>query len=105
MNRLAAIEQGSIAREKILLALAGYKFLTPSHLLQLGIASDVSYIRKKAKERIDRPKPFVQAKRFVSDPTRGGRENFYFLTKHGKNVLLNNFRLEQGDILYLKGGL
>lgn len=102
MNRLATIKKGVVTREKILLALSGYKYLTASHMKQLGIASDVSYVRKQAKEWIQRPKPFVGMKTFQSCPKRGGRENFYFLSKHGKNALVNNFKLEERDILFPK---
>lgn len=85
--------------------MAGYRFLTPSHMKQLNIASDVSYIRKKAREWVNRPKALVGVKSFFSDPKRGGRENFYFLTKHGKQALINEFKLDETEILYPKGGL
>ncbi len=105
MNHIKSIQKGAFVRDKILLALASYKFLTPSHMQQLGIASDVSYIRKRAKDWIDKPKPYLGVRKFASDPKRGGRENFYFLTKHGKKALINQFRLTEKDILFPKGGI
>ena len=103
MDRLELISKGTFVRDKILLALAAYKFLTPSQMVQLSIASDVSYIRKKAKEGWGKPRPTIGIRRFPNDPDRGGTENFYFLTKYGLRALMEEFDLEENEILYLPG--
>ncbi len=70
-------------------------------MVLLGIASDVSYIRKKAKDLRSQHKPLVGVRRFPNDPNRGGTENFYFLTKHGEIWVKEEFNIEERDILYL----
>ncbi len=91
MSTKTAFEQITPTQEKILLALATFKYLTNSQLLQLGIMTDRANINKQLAELRNRFKPFVGSISFGVHPKLGKLESVHYLTAHGALILKECF--------------
>lgn len=93
------------SQEKIILNLAKYKFLTNSHLLELGVMKYKTHISNEVRN-LRKVKGLVDSIDFglLSGEENGvqkhyGRlEMFHFLTPKGKKLLLEDFDMEEQDI-------
>lgn len=84
----------SPSQEKILLALARYKYLTAGQLLHLGIMSDRANLNKQIAELRLRKDPLVGSIAFGVHPTIGKLENIHFLKAHGVEIVKDYLRME-----------
>jgi hypothetical protein len=86
---------------KILLALSKYKFLTASQLHRLNIAKDISYIRTQLKNMSESSKnAYIGKMVFGIHASIGRLENVYYLTKRAKEILIEDFGLQEHEIKY-----
>jgi len=92
-------------QENILKQLAHYKFLTIKQLLHLGVGTkNYPYLWRQIASLRDRKKPFVCCDSFSDPrPDMGKAESVYYLNSNGKNVLINEFEMEEEDIRYKVG--
>ena len=74
----------------VLFFLGKYKFLSSSHLLELGLYKNRGDVSKLLKSMTDQKKPSVDVIKFPTDPTIGKLEYLYYLTKFGEKVLLED---------------
>jgi len=80
----------SRAKTEILKHLGRYKFLTNSQLVTLGVENSRQNINKYVKDMRNRKrKPWVKTATFGVVPKIGKLEGVHFLTKHGKEVLID----------------
>jgi len=96
----------TMAQCNILLALAKYKFLTPSHLVALGIMSKTKGINKalsELREGLRKNQPLTTYQSFGGDEDGGKKEYFHFLTKYGKQALVEHLGLFPEEIKLLIG--
>lgn len=84
-NQLKAIE-----------LLATYKYLTSSHFVKMGIFKKRSYLTNSLKILIDSKNPLILKHDF--NPINGKLESFYYLTKYGKRLLVNEFSHDETKI-------
>ena len=82
----------SPSQEKILLALARYKYLTAGQLLSLGIMSDRANLNKQIAELRLRKDPLVGSIAFGVHPAIGKLENVHFLKVHGAEIVKDYLR-------------
>jgi len=82
----------SPSQEKILLALARYKYLTAGQLLRLGIMSDRANLNKQIAELRLRKDPLVGSIAFGVHPAIGKLENVHFLKAHGAEIVKDYLR-------------
>lgn len=82
----------SPSQEKILLALARYKYLTAGQLLSLGIMSDRANLNKQIAELRLRKDPLVGSIAFGVHPAIGKLENVHFLKTHGAEIVKDYLR-------------
>jgi len=92
MQRLTTVQSN------ILIELARYKFLTVSQMHRLEISHDISWIRTQAKELSEGGNPLIERITFNVTPRKGRVENVYFLTKRGKEILIEGMNLEEANI-------
>jgi len=88
--------QFSQSHERILLALAEYKFLTVSQLTTLGVMSNKRNVSNKVKELRDRG--FINSIVYGFVPKFGKIENVNYLMPKGKKVLIEGLGLEEEEI-------
>ncbi|MFN7119906.1 MAG: hypothetical protein ACK4TA_24135, partial [Saprospiraceae bacterium] len=84
-------------QENILLALAKFKFLSTSQLHRL-LKKEIAWLRKQILSLTKRERPLVEGISFGFHPKEGKLEHIYFLTKYGKDALLEMVQLEESQI-------
>ena len=77
----------TLTQEKILTALACYKFLTTGQLLEIQIMSDRANLNKQLLELRNYPKPLIGSIGFGVHPTFGKLQSVHYLTLQGVQVL------------------
>ncbi len=84
---------------KVLISLARYKYLTLSQLLAIGVGTtQYKYLWKQVASMRDRKRALIERRSFNLEIRLGRVEDLYYLTKYGKNVLVDDFRLLEKDI-------
>lgn len=91
------------AQEKILRAIAKYKFQTPSHLLRLGVHTKRSNVNASLLALRDSNKPLIAGVEGQVVSRRGRNENMYYLTRWGKDVLID-LGMDEQEIKILSAG-
>lgn len=84
------------AQEKILLALAKFKYLTPTQMIALGFGNDQRRINKKL--RTLHQKGYIDHHSFPVVTKKGRIENVHFLTKKGKKLLVESRILQDNEV-------
>ena len=102
MNATPALEQITPAQQKILVALATFKYLTTGQLLFLEVMSDRANINKNISILKNRYRPLVGSISFGVHPKLGKLQNIHYLTSHGA-LLLNDWFGERFFVKYPKG--
>jgi hypothetical protein len=92
------IERLTSVQSNILIELARYKFLTASQLHKLNVGKDIGWIRTQAKELEHRSKPFIERITFGIVPREGKLEHVFFLTKQGKDILIEGMNMHPEEI-------
>lgn len=92
------IRRFKIRHKKILFALSKFKFLTYRQMVRLGIDNHISNLSKLVGELANDKRPLVQ-----KIPHRIGSEVKVYLTKRGKNILVDFYELEESQIHFQKG--
>lgn len=92
------MERLTTLQSNILIQLARYKFLTVSQLYRLGLSKDISWIRTQARELSQAGQPLIDRINFNITPHKGKVENIYFLTKKGKEALIEGMNKEEKSI-------
>ncbi len=90
------------SQQKILEALARYKFLTSSQMIRLGISKRRSNLSVMLKPLKETKRAFIGEMQFAFIPTKGRLENFYYLKNKGKRILLDS-GMEETEIRIPKG--
>lgn len=85
-------------QEAILLALAQYKFLTISQMLDLGIATHRPNIQKHLERMRNRKRPMIASIEFGTVPKKGRLENIHYLKPYGKSILSEDLQIPEQDI-------
>ena len=83
---------------KILKALGTYKFLTYEQMIRLGIGKHSSNLSTEFKMLMERRKPLASKipNRIITIPAK------HFLTKYGKDFLVDTFDWNESQVKYLK---
>ncbi|MEL6669855.1 MAG: hypothetical protein AAFP08_12845 [Bacteroidota bacterium] len=84
----------------ILKALARYKFLTYDQMIRLGIANHTSNLSSVTKGLREVKRPYIK-----KIPHRVGTPIKHFLTKRGKDALVELYHLQESDINYPIGSI
>ena len=92
----------SPSQEKMLHALATYKFLTTGQMLRLGIMTDRANVNKQISELRLRRNPLIGSVTFGVHPTFGKLESVHYLTIHGANLIKE--RSDLGDSIRFPKG-
>ena len=88
----------------VLEALAKYKFLTLSQMLQIGVGTtQYKYLWKQVASLRDRKRGLVDRRNFNTEDRLGRVEDMYFLTKHGASALILDLRFPEEEIRLPKG--
>lgn len=83
----------------VLEALSTFKFLSLSQMLGVGVGTtQYKYLWKQVVSMRDRKRKLIDRRSFNLEARLGRVEDLYFLTKHGKNVLVYDFRIPEEDI-------
>ena len=85
-------------QSKVIIALAEYKFLTTSGMIQLGIATAKSTLSTSLSRLKEPRRALIKQLSFGSNPSAGSFEIFYFLSNHGKKLLIENKVMDEEDI-------
>ena len=85
-------------QSNILVELARYKFLTVSQMHRLGLGKDISWIRTQAKQLTDSNAPLIERLIFSVTPRKGRVENVFFLTKRGKEALIDGLKMDENAV-------
>lgn len=88
---LTSFNRISLCQEKVLTALATYKFLTTGQLLFLGIMSDRANMNKQLAELRNRNKSLIGSITFGVHPKMGKLESVHYLTPCGSSLLQDCF--------------
>lgn len=99
----ALFQNITFAQSYILLALAQYKFLTASQLVDLGIMRQRKNINHNLRLFKTGAKPLLASQSFGAIPKIGKLEHIHFLTIWGKKVLREELGLETNDIKLPQG--
>ncbi|MDI1256728.1 MAG: hypothetical protein PSV16_11570 [Flavobacterium sp.] len=102
MNSNATFERITVAQEKILVALATFKFLTTGQLLDLKVMTDRANINKQLGLLRNSFKPLIGSIAFGVHPKLGKLESVHYLTAHGA-LLLQELYGERYYVRYPKG--
>lgn len=81
--------------------LATYKYLTSSQFVKMGIYKKRGYLTNSLKALIDVKKPLLAKHDF--NPISGKLESFYYLTKYGKNFLIDEMDYSENEIKAPRG--
>lgn len=76
--------------------LADMKYLTSSQFVKMGLYKKRGYLTNSLKELLDTKKTLVQKHDF--EPMYGKLESFYYLTKYGRNFLINELEYAENQI-------
>lgn len=98
MKTTTYFDRISLCQEKVLLALATYKFLTSGQLLFLQIMTDRANINKQLTQLRNRPKPLIGSITFGVHPKMGKLESVHYLTPQGAFLLQDSL----GEDYYIK---
>jgi len=82
----------------ILQAISRYKYQTPSHLLKLGIQTHRKNINNTLLRLKSRSRPLIKTIHGHVTQRFGRVENMYYLTKWGKDLLINERRIDPHEI-------
>ncbi len=77
----------TLSQEKVLTALAQFKFLTTGQLLSLGVMSDRNNLNKNISELRNRSLPLLGSITFGVHPSKGKLQSVHYLTSHGAELL------------------
>ncbi len=91
MKTKTSFDRISLCQEKVLSALATFKFLTTEQLLHLQIMSDRANLNKQIAELRNRSKPLIGSITFGVHPKMGKLESVHYLTPHGVFLLQDYF--------------
>lgn len=91
MNASSAFEQITPSQQKILVALATFKYLTSGQLLFLEVMSDRANINKNIGLLKNRYKPIIGSVAFGVHPKLGKLQSVHYLTPYGAMLLKENF--------------
>lgn len=92
-------------KEKLITALellATFKFLTSSQFVDLNLYKNRGDVTNTLKPLLDAKRPLIGKKNFKPDPSFGKAESIYYLTKYGKDYLVNNLNYNSDKIKYVK---
>lgn len=78
-----------------------FKFLTSSQFVELGLYKNRGDVTNTLKSLIDVKRPLIAKKNFQPDPSYGKVESVYYLTKFGKDYLVNNLNYKSDKIKYV----
>lgn len=81
--------------------LAKFMFLTSSQFVELKLYKNRGDVTNTLKILLDAKRPLIGKKDFKPDHTYGKIESVYYLTKYGKNYLVNNFNYKNSDIKFV----
>lgn len=96
MNNFLTLNQ-----ETAIKYLAKYKYLTSSQFVKMKLYKKRAYLTKALKPLLDMKKPLILKRDF--NVINGKLESFYYLTKYGKEFLINEFYYEDEIIKSPKG--
>jgi hypothetical protein len=85
-------------QSNILLALARYKFLTASQLHVLQVGKDIGWIRVQAKELTEGSNALIERITFNILPRQGRLEGVFYLSKKGKDTLMQDMNIHETEI-------
>lgn len=91
MKTTTSFNRISLCQEKVLTALATYKFLTTGQLLLLGTMSDRANMNKQLAELRNRQKPLIGSITFGVHPKMGKLESVHYLSLHAVGLLKECF--------------
>lgn len=80
---------------------AQYKYLTSSQFVEMELYKKRAYLTKALKPLLDMKKPLLAKHDF--NPINGKLESFYYLTKHGKQFLIDELEYKEYHIKAPKG--
>lgn len=93
-------------QERVLQALACFRYLTAKQLLEIGISKNINSLRDKSLSRLERHKKhYIKSHDFGWIPQRGRLAKVYYLTENGAKLLAEIYRIDYNDIDYPKGGI
>ena len=81
--------------------LAKYKYLTSSQFVKMGLYKRRGYLTNALKPLVDMKKPLIDKDDF--NPLNGKLESFYYLTKYGKNFLIDELDYVETQIKVPRG--
>ena len=81
--------------------LATFKYLTSSQFVKMGLFKKRAYITNSLKVLTDMQKPLIAKHDF--NPITGKLESFYYLTKYGKNFLIDELDYTEPQIKAPRG--
>jgi hypothetical protein len=85
--------------------LSQFKYLTRSQLHRLGLLSNIGSIYRAIKPLLDSKKPLIQKQSFGVMPGIGQLEEILYLSKYGKDYLVNELALSPEEIKLPKKAL
>lgn len=96
----------TLQQQKVLEALAEFRYLTAQQMLEMGISKNITSLRDKSLSRLERHKKhFIKSHDFGWIPQRGKLSRVYFLSHNGVKVLADIHRVDPKTIEYPKGGI
>jgi hypothetical protein len=81
--------------------LGTFKFLTSSQFVELGLYKNRGDVTNTLKSLLDAKRPLIGKKNFQPNPNYGKVESVYYLTRYGKNYLVNNLNYKNDKIKYV----
>jgi len=81
--------------------LADFKYLTSSQFVKMGLYKKRGYLTNSLKVLVDMKKPLLAKHDF--NPINGKLESFYYLTKYGKNFLMDELDYREFQIKVPRG--
>jgi len=93
-------------QQKVLEALACYRYLTAYQLMNIGVSKNINSLRGKALYRLENHRRhFIKSHDFGWIPQRGRLSKVYYLTHSGVTILSEILRIDPKTIQYPKGGI
>ena len=81
--------------------LSSAKFLTSSQFVELKLYKNRGDVTNALKQLLDAKRPLIGKKNFQPNPSYGKVESIYYLTKFGKDYLVNNLNYKSDQIKYV----
>jgi len=81
--------------------LANFKYLTSSQFVKMGLYKKRGYLTNSLKVLVDMKRPLLAKHNF--NPINGKLESFYYLTKYGKNFLMDELDYREFQIKIPRG--